>query len=183
MQAAEEFDVSPLVDGRRIFVPGGELPPGAVVVEERNLARYTPPGAVQLPHGVPPIAIIGLPDGRIIDELFDDQTDSLRTLGFRFPWNSRAYALTCGARLMAVMRNIQGVELRNGQWAVVKWDDTRDWQAIFGRVCRASTLSLVLTAPNGDEHRVEFEHISFVSKILCWWDESGPSVQDVPEIS
>src|SRR4051812_29729639 len=94
-------DTGKIVEGKRTY-GGTELPPGAVAVSERVLARWAEPGTKSEPHGVPPIGVIGLPAGWVVEDLFDDQTASLRVLPFRFPWYSRAYGLRCEDRLCAV---------------------------------------------------------------------------------
>ncbi|MGN6505649.1 MAG: hypothetical protein ACTHM6_08810 [Tepidisphaeraceae bacterium] len=167
--------IKPLVESGMIEVRkvlGGEdLPPGSLRVEERVLARYAPPGATQKEHGVPPIGSITIPHGTIVPELTDEEVEEVRVLPFRFPWSRRAYALRCGERLCAVCRNVQPMEINVGLQGVVQFNDTRDWSTIFGRIVRARLASFDFRRPNGDIMHVSHEHIHFVGKVICWWDE------------
>jgi hypothetical protein len=152
---------------------GSALPPGALAVNERTLARYVTPGTVREPHGVPPIGIIGLPEGWVISELYTDDVEEIRVLPFRFPWYSRAYALRSGERLCAVMRNVQPQELGAGVQVVVQFNETGDWSAIFGIIVRTGFLGFRLRRPDGVEQDVSTEAVHFVGKVVAWWDDAA----------
>lgn len=172
-QGSEPDNGSGTIEIKKTYGPGGPLPPGAVEVKDRILARYVTPGMTGEPHGVPPIGIIGLPEGWILAEMFTDDSADLECLPFRFPWYSRAYALRCGDRLCAVIRNVQPMELSNGQQVVVQFNDSRDWTTVFGRIGRMSLLEFELTRPDGTVDKIENDIIHFVGKVMCWWDEEA----------
>lgn len=161
-----------LTEGRKVY-GGAALPPGAVPVTERVLARYVQPGTRAEPHGVPPIGIIGLPAGWVIEDLCDESVESIHVLPFRFPWYSRAYALRCDDRMCAVLRNVQPTELRSGNQVVVQLNEEFDWTAIFGKVDRLSMLSIKLESPDGRARDIGHEHIHFVGKVVGWWDSEA----------
>ncbi len=165
-------DSGKLLEGRKTY-GGRELPPGAVAVGERVLARFAEPGTKNETHGVPPIGIIGLPSGWVIEDLFDENTASVRVLPFRFPWYSRAYALRCEDRLCAVLRNVQPRELSSGQQVVVQLNDSGDWSAYFGRVKKMGMSSVNIEAPDLSLRDFHYEDIHFVGKVMCWWDEEA----------
>jgi hypothetical protein len=152
---------------------GGELPPGAVPVEKRTLARFVPPGRVQEPHGVPPIGVIGLPSGWVITELFGDDGDEIRVLPFRFPFHSRAYALRCGDQLCAVIRNVQAQELSTGNEVVIQYGEGGGWDAQFGRVEQIGALTMRVRLPDGALETVEHENVRFIGKVMCWWNDEA----------
>ncbi|MBC8106249.1 MAG: hypothetical protein H7Z14_06635 [Anaerolineae bacterium] len=153
---------------------GEEIPPGSKAVEDRVLARYVPPGTRHEPHGVPPIGIIGLPAGWVMEELFDG-VEELRVLPFRYPLYSRAYALHCGDRLCAVLRNVQPFDLSLGNQVVVQYNESFDWTAVFGTLVKVGTTEFRLRSPDSDETEIDHEKIHFVGKVMCWWDEAARS--------
>jgi hypothetical protein len=159
------------IEIRKLY--GGEsLPPGAVPVEKRVLARYVTPGAANEPHGIPPIGVIGLPVGWVIAEMYTDD-DELHVLPFRFPWWRRAYALRCGDRLCAVVRNVQQMELAHGNQVVVQYNERRDYNAIFGRIEKLTMLGFDLRTPDGRLLPLGHEEVQFVGKVIAWWDDQA----------
>lgn len=158
------------IEINKVFA-GSELPPGAVPVEERVLARYVPPGTKIIPHGVPPIGTIYLPMGSIDVEGMEDETE-LVVLPFRFPFYSRAYALRCAGHPCAVLRNVQPTELAQGNWVVVQYNEIGDWNATFGRIEKLNLMSFDLRMPDGALRNVSHEKIQFVGKVMCWWGET-----------
>lgn len=149
---------------------GDALPPGSVAVEERVLARYVPPGTKAVPHGVPPIGEVFLPGGSISTE-GSEEADQINVLPFRFPFYSRAYALSLSGYPFAVIRNVQPDELTGGNWVVVQFNDSGDWSAIFGRIGKMGVMSFELQMPDGSVRKVSHDEVQFVGKVMAWWQE------------
>jgi hypothetical protein len=155
---------------------GDALPPGAVPVAKRVLARWVPPGTRREPHGVPPIGDIELPAGLVLAELFDEGgPDEVRVLPFRFPWYSRAYALRGGEPLCAVFRNVEPTELGAGTQVVVQFNDARDWTAVFGTIEKLELRDFKLRLPDGELRDVNGEQVHFIGKVVAWWDDEVPA--------
>ncbi len=151
---------------------GTYLPPGAVPFPERCLARYCTPGATRLLHGVPPIAAIGMPSGWVVSDDSLDDAEEIRVLPFRIPSFSRAYAVRCGSRLYMITRNAQPAELFAGVVCVIQLNEAYAWNAIFGKIMQVSMSSITIRRPDMSEETYDHTMMSFVGKIICWWDDS-----------
>jgi hypothetical protein len=160
---------------------GDALPPGAVGVAHRVVARFAPPGRTAGENGIPPIGLLILPGGEVIADLYDDDTaEEVRVLPFRFPWYSRAYSIRTpdGSTLHAVMRNIQASELMSGAQVVVQFNESHDWSAYFGTVEKPDGTGFKLRLPSGELRPVPAEEIQFVGKVAGWWDDSVKAARD-----
>jgi hypothetical protein len=144
----------------------------ALGTEHTRLANRDIAALDGVPVGIPPIGIIGLPQGWGITELFADDAD-LRVHAFRFPLHSRAYALHCGERLCAILRKVVPIEVSVGTHVVVQFNEPANSTVIFGTAIKTGLLSFRLRMPEGTERDARTEDIHFVAKVATWWDEDA----------